>query len=582
MSPVNSGPLNSIAEDVKLGKDVRLARFINLYGCEIGDETKIGAFVEIQKNAVIGKRCKISSHSFICEGVAIEDNVFIGHGVMFTNDSYPRATSPSGTLQTEADWKVERTVIRKGASIGSGATILPNTSVGENAIVGAGSVVTKDVPANAIVAGNPARVLRFVSSSNTKDPMVPTPIPFLDLITPHVELEDELVESFRQSLHTAGFVGGPIVATFEKDFAKFCDARHCIAVSSGTDALRFAIMMSGVQSGDVVVTVPNTFIATTEAISQARAIPEFVDVDERTYNLSAAMLERFLEKQCVRDKSGSLISLRSGRPVTAVVPVHLYGQMADMDSILELADQYGLIVIEDACQAHGAEYFSRKLNRWMRAGTMGRAAAFSFYPGKNLGACGEGGAVTTNDDQLAERIRMLRDHGQVKKYYHDIEGYNGRLHALQAGILSTKLPHLGKWNSDRRERASEYSKLLANDEALGLPYEPSWSRAVYHLYVIRTEEREELIKHLNEAGIGTGIHYPIPLHLQKAYASMNYGPGDFPVAERMAAEIVSLPMFPQLTAEQQARVVEEVLKFTSQTGHRQQAELQESSLASAE
>ena len=256
--------------------------------------------------------------------------------------------------------------------------------------------------------------------------------------------------------------------------------------------------------------------------------------------------------------------------------------MADMDAILELADQYGLIVIEDACQAHGAEYFSRKLNRWMRAGTMGRAAAFSFYPGKNLGACGEGGAVTTNDDQLAERIRMLRDHGQVKKYYHDIEGYNGRLHALQAGILSTKLPHLGKWNSDRRERASEYSKLLANDEALGLPYEPSWSRAVYHLYVIRTEEREELIKHLNEAGIGTGIHYPIPLHLQKAYASMNYGPGDFPVSERMAAEIVSLPMFPQLTPEQQARVVEEVLKFTSKTGHRQQAELQESSLASAE
>ena len=234
-----------------------------------------------------------------------------------------------------------------------------------------------------------------------------------------------------------------------------------------------------------------------------------------------------------------------------------------------------LIVIEDACQAHGAEYFSRKLNRWMRAGTMGRAAAFSFYPGKNLGACGEGGAVTTNDDQLAERIRMLRDHGQVRKYYHDIEGYNGRLHALQAGILSAKLPHLGKWNSDRRERASEYSKLLANDEALGLPYEPSWSRAVYHLYVIRTEERVELIKHLNEAGIGTGIHYPIPLHLQKAYASMNYGPGDFPVSERMAAEIVSLPMFPQLTPEQQARVVEEVLKFTSKTGHRQQAELQE-------
>ena len=572
-------PFNSIADDVKLGKDVRLARFINLYGCEVGDETKIGAFVEIQKNAVVGKRCKISSHSFICEGVVIEDNVFIGHGVTFTNDSYPRATAVNGALQTEADWKVEPTVIKKGASIGSGATILPNICVGENAIVGAGSVITKDVPANAIVAGNPARVLRMIGDSQASS--APSPIPFLDLITPHLELEEELVEVFRHGLRTAGFVGGAIVENFEKAFAEVCDAKHCIAVSSGTDALRFAIMLSGVQPGDVVVTVPNTFIATTEAISQAGALPEFIDVDERTYNMSAVMLQRFLEKQCVRDQSGRLVSLRNGRPVTAVVPVHLYGQMADMDAILELADKNGLIVIEDACQAHGAEYFSRKLNRWMKAGTMGRAAAFSFYPGKNLGACGEGGAVTTNDDALAKQIRMLRDHGQVKKYYHDLEGYNGRLDAIQAGILHAKLPHLEKWTSARRERASEYNKLLAKDESLGLPYEPSWSRAVFHLYVIRTADREGLIQHLKEAEIGSGIHYPIPLHLQKAYVALNYSVGDFPVSERVAAEIVSLPMFPQLTAEQQLKVVEEVLNFASKAG-RKQPELQETSLASAD
>jgi dTDP-4-amino-4,6-dideoxygalactose transaminase len=255
--------------------------------------------------------------------------------------------------------------------------------------------------------------------------------------------------------------------------------------------------------------------------------------------------------------------------------------MADMDAILDIADQNGLIVIEDACQAHGAEYFSRKLDRWMRAGTMGRAAAFSFYPGKNLGACGEGGAVTTNDDDLAAKIRMLRDHGQVKKYYHDIEGYNGRLDALQAGLLHTKLPHLENWNSLRRERASEYNKLLSTDESLGLPFEPSWSRAVYHLYVIRVADREGLMQHLKQEGIGTGIHYPIPLHLQKSYASMNYSVGDFPVSERIAAEIVSLPMFPQLTPEQQARVVGEILNFTSKTNQRQ-PELQESSLASAD
>ena len=230
-------------------------------------------------------------------------------------------------------------------------------------------------------------------------------IPFLDLVTPHVELARELTAVFEQALSTAGFVGGPMVDGFERAFSAYCGTRHALGVNSGTDALRFAIVACGIEAGDVVVTVPNTFIATTEAISQARAIPEFVDVDEHTYNMSVPMLERFLEKQCVRNTSGKLISLRNGRPVTAVIPVHLYGQMADMDAILDLADKYDLTVIEDACQAHGAEYFSTKHNRWMKAGSMGRAAAFSFYPGKNLGACGEGGAVTTNDSQVAEIVR---------------------------------------------------------------------------------------------------------------------------------------------------------------------------------
>jgi dTDP-4-amino-4,6-dideoxygalactose transaminase/acetyltransferase-like isoleucine patch superfamily enzyme len=550
---------NCISDDVKLGKDVRLSKFINLYGCEIGSETKIGAFVEIQKHAKVGSRCKISSHSFICEGVSIEDNVFIGHGVMFINDSYPRATSADGSLQTEADWRVERTVISKGASIGSGATILSNITVGENAIVGAGSVVTKDVPANAVVAGNPARVLRYLDpAGNASDTDA---VPFLDLVTPHVELENELVGVFRQGLRTAGFVGGAGVEDFEKAFANFCGASYCAAVSSGTDALRFALMASGVQPGDVVVTVPNTFIATTEAISQAGAIPEFVDVDELTLNMSVEMLQQYLERHCTQDATGKLISQRSGRPVTAIVPVHLYGQMADMDSIMRLANRYGLIVIEDACQAHGAEYLSREHNRWMKAGSMGRAAAFSFYPGKNLGACGEGGAVTSNDSALVSTIKMLRDHGQVRKYYHDLEGYNGRLDTIQAGLLHVKLPHLVGWNARRRELASDYNHLLAYNDAVGLPYEPSWSRAVYHLYVIRTSDRDGMMNHLKQAGIGSGIHYPIPLHLQKAYASHNYSKGDFPIAERAAEEILSLPMFPQLTAAQQSRVAEAVLAF---------------------
>jgi dTDP-4-amino-4,6-dideoxygalactose transaminase len=387
-------------------------------------------------------------------------------------------------------------------------------------------------------------------------------IPFLDLVTPHVELEQELTKVFQQALRTAGFIGGPMVENFEKAFAAFCETRQSVAVNSGTDALRFALMAAGVRLGDVVVTVPHTFIATTEAISQAGALPEFVDIDDRTYNMDPEKLREYLEERCTKDASGKLISRRSGRPLTAIVPVHLYGQMADMDPILDLANRFDLIVIEDACQAHGAQYFSRKQNRWLTAGSIGRAAAFSFYPGKNLGACGEAGAVTTDDEALAAQIRMIRDHGQAKKYYHDVEGFNGRLDAIQAGLLHVKLQHLAKWNEQRRERAVEYKRLFETTASpVNAPYEPSWSRAVYHLYVVRTDDREGLMASLIDAGIGTGIHYPIPLHLQKAYSSLNYLPGDFPLAERAASEIVSLPMFPTLTQEQQLRVVAAIGRF---------------------
>lgn len=559
-----------IADDVVLGKDVRLSKFINLYGCSVGDCSKIGAFVEIQKNATVGKNCKISSHTFVCEGVEIEDNVFIGHGVIFINDRYPRATNADGSLQTEADWVVERTRICKGASIGSGAKILSNVTVGEGAIVGAGSVVTKDVPAGAIVAGNPARVLRYVSEeSNTVQE--PQPVPFLDLVTPHVQLEEELVAAFRKCIRTASYVGGAPVQEFEETFASFCDAPYAVALNSGTDALRFALMACGIQAGDVVLTVAHTFIATTEAISQAGALPEFVEIDESTYNISVSALESYVRTQCVRDEQGRLISLRSGRPVTAIVPVHLYGQMADMDAILRIASEYGLTVVEDACQAHGAEYYSELDKGWRKAGSMGKAAAFSFYPGKNLGALGEGGAATTADAEVAARIKLLRDHGQAKKYYHDIEGYNGRLDTIQTAFLSVKLPHLAQWNEQRRERAAVYNRLLANEPGVMLPVEPAWSKAVYHLYVIRVKDRDGLIEHLKQAGISTGIHYPIPLHLQKAYAAMNYGRDAFPVTERAAAEIVSLPMYPQLTAAQQARVVAEVQTFCRKSAAKKRA-----------
>ena len=390
-------------------------------------------------------------------------------------------------------------------------------------------------------------------------------IPLVDLVTPHQELEDELVSVFKMALKTAGFIGGPVVEAFEREFAEFCEAQCCVGVGSGTDALRFALIAAGVQPGDTVVTVPNTFIATTEAISQAGARSDFVDVDERTYTMDPERLRSYLEIECTRDlQTGRAVSKRTGSPVTALIPVHLYGQMADMDPILELAARYNLVVIEDACQAHGAEYFSKKESRWRKAGSLGRAATFSFYPGKNLGACGEAGAVTTNDEALARQVRMLRDHGQSKKYYHDVEGYNGRLDAIQAGILRVKLQHLRRWNEERRQNAERYNELLAPMAGgVATPYQPSWSKPVHHLYVIRTSYRDELQRHLTAAGIGTGIHYPIPIHLQAAYTALGWTRGDFPVSEDAADQILSLPMFAGLRSRDQHRVVEAVAAFAS-------------------
>lgn len=550
-----------VAPTVKLGKQVKLSKFINLYGCEIGDETKIGAFVEIQKNARVGRRCKISSHTFICEGVEIEDNVFVGHSVTFINDSYPRSTAPGGELQTEADWRVEKTLVKKGASIGSGSTILSNVTIGENAIIGAGSVVTKDVPANAIVAGNPAKLLRFIAEENKMTNA--TNVPFLDLVTPHQELEAELLAVVKKAFRTAGFIGGPMVQEFEREFAAFCHTNYCVGVNSGTDALRFALVGAGLEPGSLVLTVPHTFIATTEAISQAGFTIGFVDIHEETYTMDPAKLRAFLEGRCSFDPArGKLVETQSGLVVSAVVPVHLYGQMADMDPILELAARYNFVVIEDACQAHGAEYLSAKSGTWRKAGSLGLAAAFSFYPGKNLGACGEAGAVTTNDEAMANRMRMLRDHGQAKKYYHDIEGYNGRLDAIQAGWLTVKLSRLAQWNESRRSLALRYHELLGEDkEGIVVPRESGWTRGVYHLYVVRVEDREGLQAYLAEAGIGTGIHYPIPLHQQKAYKHLGFKTGDFPVAERVAREIVSLPLFPQMSFGQQDEVVSRTKEF---------------------
>lgn len=389
------------------------------------------------------------------------------------------------------------------------------------------------------------------------------PIPFLDLVTPHRELEEEFVDVFREAIRSAAFIGGPQVEAFEHEFAAYCGTKHCVGVGSGTDALRFALMASGVGRGDAVVTVSHTFIATVEAISQAGAETEFVDIDERTYAMSPDALAAYLD-ECPKDaNTGRPLGRRTGKPIKAVVPVHLYGQVADIDAILKTAERHGLLVIEDACQAHGAEYRSEGL--WRRAGSIGKAAAFSFYPGKNLGACGEAGAVTTDDPALAQNVRMLRDHGQIRKYYHALEGYNGRIDAIQAAFLRIKLRHLNTWNNERRAAAVRYDALLSavatRPPEIVTPFEPAWSRAVYHLYVIRTRERDALAEHLRTQGISTGLHYPVPVHLQNCYRGWGYRLGSLPVTEQVAAEILSLPMFPGLTEEQQGRVAAEIEAF---------------------
>jgi dTDP-4-amino-4,6-dideoxygalactose transaminase len=362
---------------------------------------------------------------------------------------------------------------------------------------------------------------------------------FLELKEIHNRLKTEILGGIENALMNAQFIGGESVSGFETEFASFCGSPRCAGVNSGTDALRFALIAADIREGDTVVTVPNTFIATTEAISQADAKIAFVDVDDKTHQMDPNALEN-----CIKNLMKKKVSIR------AIIPVHLFGHTADMDPILEIAKKNNLIVIEDACQAHGAVYKGSR-----KAGSMGLAGCYSFYPGKNLGACGEGGAVVTSDEKIDKTVRMLRDHGQSQKYYHEIEGYNGRLDAIQAGILRIKLKYLDEWNEARRKNAKLYDKLFQGIEEVEVVPEPSWSTSVYHLYVIKIKNRDAIQKKLAEKGVGTALHYPVPLHLQNAYKHLGYKAGDFPITEKHAKEILSLPMFPELTEEQIVYVV---------------------------
>jgi len=354
-----------------------------------------------------------------------------------------------------------------------------------------------------------------------------THVPFLDLGAQYRSIYDELAPALQQVFESTAFAGGPFVADFENEFAAYCGCDFAIGVSSGTAALWLVMLGLGIGPGDEVITVPNTFIATAEAISFCGATPVFVDVDPQTYTMNPDLLESAITS-CTK----------------AIIPVHLYGQPADMDPIRAVAERYGLFVIEDACQAHGAQYKGRK------AGSLADAGCFSFYPGKNLGAYGEAGAVTTNNPELAQTIRMLRDHGQTEKYKHALVGWNDRMDGLQGAILSVKLRHLDEWNEARRERARLYTEFLEDVQGVVVPQEAPYARHIYHIYAVRVPHRDQIIADLCGQGIGCGIHYPVPIHLQKAYEFLGYAEGCFPVAEQSAREVLSLPIYPELTLEQ--------------------------------
>lgn len=520
-----------------------------------GERCSIGMNSLVEHHCKVGNNVRLQGQSGLAEYTTVEDDVWIGPRVVTANVYHPTCDRAKECLNGPT--------IRRGAIIGAQVFIAPNIEIGERAFVSAGSVVAKSVEDGAIVFGVPAKKIGVVEGMKCpfdlkdKSPYAlkdvsdaaemkvgenaPQPpvgkIPLMDLSAQYQTIKQDVRFAMDRVIFNNRFIGGKELEQFEADFARFCGANHAYGVSSGTSAIKLALRALEIGDGDEVITTPHTFIATAESIVAVGAKPVFVDVDDGTGNLDPELLERAITPR-----------------TKAIVPVHLYGRLADMDRIMAIARRHNLRVVEDAAQAHGAKLHGRQPASW------GDVACFSFYPGKNLGAYGDAGGVVTNDSAIARRIVSLRDHGRSEKYLSAEIGYDARMDTLQAAVLGVKLRHLGKWNEARRRLGELYNSRLA-DLPIALPKPDVNYEDVYYVYAIRSPVREQLRKHLNDAGIATGIYYPVPLHLQPALKSLGHGVGSFPVAERWANEVLALPMFPELSEGAVEHVANQVRQF---------------------
>jgi dTDP-4-amino-4,6-dideoxygalactose transaminase/acetyltransferase-like isoleucine patch superfamily enzyme len=573
MSPVDRARTHAfvhrlaLVESDDVGRNTRVWPFAHVMaGASVGSDCNIGEQAYVESGAKIGNNVTVKNGVAVWSGVLIEDGAFLGPNCVFTNDPNPRSS-----FKKREDELIATRVL-ENATIGANATILCGISIGRYAFVGAGAVVLRSVPDYGLVLGNPARQVGWMCACAHRLPLsasanedtrcrcvrcgrsfvvvekglieskrasgsVSATVPLADLRLQYAAIKHEIRPVIDEILESAQYVGGERLEKFEAEFAEYVGAKYCVGVSSGTSALELSLRAAGIKPGDEVIVPANSFIATAEAVSNVGATPVFADIDPTTFHLNVDLLPELIT-----------------RKTKAVIPVHLYGQAMDLSRLEELAADHGFQIIEDAAQAQGA-----RLHR-IRVGGSGRPTCFSFYPAKNLGAYGDAGAITTDDREIASKVRLLRDHGSPAKYHHEVIGTNARLDNIQAGILSVKLRHLDAWNEMRRHHARAYAQGLAG-APVSLPPIPEAEEHVFHLFVVRCRQRDALREYLSTRNINTGIHYPVPLHLTEAYAVKNLVPVRLPEAERAAEEIVSLPMYPELSEEQREHVVASVLEF---------------------